>query len=207
MDWGHKTMNSRRTIMRSKKGVRKRLQGIIDGLCSSERTIEFLVIDQMILNFNGKKDDTQGCDLRSNLCVKWNQRERLFEKNKLDRVDFFVCKERWAPHLRWEWSGGSGGYWLSIWSGSEGVGEGQARGRPQGYSFLKFSLLRSTFTASTTSYLKMGIMSQGMTRLNSELQNLSYFHLNLCLAQNPFALNAILIGDWGRWGLSDGVTV
>ena len=45
----------------------------------------------------------------------------------------------------------------------------------QGHSFLKVNLHRSTFTASTAYCLKMGIVSQGMTRLNSQLQSSFFF--------------------------------
>ena len=45
--------------------------------CVQARTAEFLVIDQMILNFDGKKDDSQGSDLRSTICVKVKSERKI----------------------------------------------------------------------------------------------------------------------------------
>ena len=45
--------------------------------CVQARTAEFLVIDQMILNFDGKKDESQGSDLRSTICVKVKSEKKI----------------------------------------------------------------------------------------------------------------------------------
>ena len=65
--------------MKSKNEVRKRLQGIIDELCSSE--------DGRVpcdwsndLNFDGKKDDSQGSDLGSNICVNVKSGRKIIWK-------------------------------------------------------------------------------------------------------------------------------
>ena len=36
-----------------------------------------LAIDKMILNFDGKKDDTQGSNLRSTICVKVKSEKKI----------------------------------------------------------------------------------------------------------------------------------